>query len=160
MQILFNTISISCACLLVLFGFIINNEVDARTLTRDAPPAAVHHNRHQHSAHGKKPKHSQSNDVVNVQNHARAVRAVLDYAQYKFEQSKRDDDTPMWSETITDPDEATADSTNDDAANVWTEEATGEVQYNLDVVQELNDNSNSQWTERKRRQLKQRQIKK
>ena len=173
MQIPFNTISISCACLLVLFGFIINNEVDARALTRDAPNAALEHKRHEHSVLRKSSLHLKSNDHdEDARQYERAVKAVLDYAQYKLQQSKRDDETPA------------ADSTNDDVANMRTEEGTDTAEaaspngdWGTDnddsnrwtesgtdtadgTDQGTNNNDTPHWNEASSRQLKQRQAKK
>jgi hypothetical protein len=75
MQIQVKSIHVIGVCLVLLFGFILNNEVDARSLAREDRTAF----------------RLRSNDDEGDRKYEQAVRAVLAYAQYENEQDKRDD---------------------------------------------------------------------
>jgi hypothetical protein len=88
MQIQVKSIHVIGVCLVVLFGFLLNNEVDARSLAREDANAALEDKRHEQSAIRKRAFRLQSNDDEGDQKYEQAVRAVLAYAQHEL---KRDD---------------------------------------------------------------------
>jgi hypothetical protein len=78
-------------CLVVLFGFILNNQVDARAPPRKHTNAALEDKRHEQSALRKRAFRLQSMDDEGDRKYEQAVRAVLAYAQHELKQHKRDD---------------------------------------------------------------------
>jgi hypothetical protein len=99
MQIQAKSIHIIGACLVVLFGFLLNNEVDARSFAREDRTAALENKRQEQSALRKRAFRLRSNDDEGDRKYEQAVRAVLDYAQYELKQRKRDDGDNVWTES-------------------------------------------------------------
>jgi len=91
MQIQAKSIHIIGACLVVLFGFILNNEVDARSAPRPGGKHVLENMRQEQSALRKRAFRLRSNDDEGDRKYEQAVRAVLAYAQHELEQDKRDD---------------------------------------------------------------------
>jgi hypothetical protein len=91
MQIQVKSIHIIGICLVVLFGFILNNGVDARSLAKQDANDALENKRQEQSALRKRAFHLRSNDDEGDRKYEQAVRAVLAYAQHELAQDKRDD---------------------------------------------------------------------
>jgi hypothetical protein len=88
MQSQVKSIHVIGVCLVVLFGFILNNQVDARSFAREDSNAALENKRHEQSAVRKRAFRLRSNDEEGDRKYEQAVRAVLAYAQHEL---KRDD---------------------------------------------------------------------
>jgi hypothetical protein len=91
MPIQVKSIHVIGVCLVVLFGFILNNEVDARAAPRPGHTAALQDKRQEQPALRKRAFRLRSNDDEGDRKYEQAVRAVLAYAQYELKQRKRDD---------------------------------------------------------------------
>jgi len=91
MQIQVKSIHVIGVCLVVLFGFILNNGADARSLAKQDANDALENKRQEQSALRKRAFRLRSNDDEGDRKYEQAVRAVLAYAQHELEQDKRDD---------------------------------------------------------------------
>jgi hypothetical protein len=119
MPIQVKSIHVIGVCLVVLFGFILNNEVDARSFAREDRTAALENKRQEQSALRKRAFRLRSNDDEGDRKYEQAVRAVLAYAQYELKQRKRDDGDNVWTESGS---ISTSGGPPPDApSNLWTE---------------------------------------
>jgi hypothetical protein len=119
MQSQVKSIHVIGVCLVVLFGFLLNNEVDARSFAREDLRAASEIKRQEQSALRKRAFGLRSTDDEGDRKYEQAVRAVLAYAQHELKQRKRDDSSS--SLTVPTSNDNGSGSPFDDLSNFWTE---------------------------------------